>query len=62
MIWNQFVIGWHQTYVKEYVPLTDDEKKLIRLFFETNKEKNSAEDIENKSLVKILTLDHWTKA
>lgn len=50
MIWNQFVIGWHQTYVEEYVALTDDERKLIKLFFETEKE-------EVKPLVKLLTLD-----
>ena len=53
MIWNQFVVGWHQTYVEEYVSLTDDEKKLIKLFFDTEK----AEDV--KSLVKLLTLDDF---
>jgi len=53
LIWNQFVIGWHQTYVDEYVALTDDEKKLIKLFFDTEK----AEDV--KPLVKLLTLDNF---
>jgi len=53
LIWNQFVIGWHQTYVKEYVSLTDDEKKLIKLFFDTETD----EDL--KPLVKLLTLDNF---
>lgn len=46
-------VGWHHTYVEEYVSLTDDEKKLIKLFFDTEK----AEDV--KSLVKLLTLDDF---
>ncbi len=58
LIWNQFVIGWHQTYVKEYVQLTDEEKKLVRLFFEDDKEKDKHDD---KTLMKILTLDHWAQ-
>jgi len=53
LIWNQFVIGWHQTYVDEYVALSEDEKRLIKLFFDTEK----AEDV--KPLVKLLTLDDF---
>jgi len=53
MIWNQFVVGWHTTYVKEYVTLTDDEKKLLRIFFADEKTET------NEPLVKILTLDHF---
>ena len=33
LIWNQFVVGFHQSYVAEYVPLTDDEKRLVGCFF-----------------------------
>ena len=33
LIWNQFVIGFHQTYVKEYIPLADEEKRIVRAFF-----------------------------
>ena len=33
LIWNQFVIGFHQTYVKDYVELTSEEKRIIRAFF-----------------------------
>jgi len=55
LIWNQFVIGWHQTYVEEYVSLTDDEKKLIKIFFGIEKD----EDV--KPLVKLLTLDDFCR-
>jgi hypothetical protein len=34
LIWNQFVIGFHQTYVKEYIQLTDREKSIVKHFFE----------------------------
>jgi hypothetical protein len=50
LIWNQFVVGWHTTYVKEYVTLTDDEKRLLRIFFA---------DKMDEPLVKVLTLDHF---
>jgi hypothetical protein len=50
LIWNQFVIGWHTTYVKEYVTLTDDEKRLLRIFFA---------DKMDEPLIKVLTLDHF---
>lgn len=33
LIWNQFVIGFHQTYVKEYIPITENEKKIVKAFF-----------------------------
>ena len=33
LVWNQFVIGFHQTYVKEYIPLTEVEKRIVRVFF-----------------------------
>lgn len=33
LIWNQFVIGFHQEYVKEYIPLTENEKKIVKAFF-----------------------------
>lgn len=33
LIWNQFVIGWHQTWVEEYVPLTDSERRLVVSYF-----------------------------
>ena len=33
LIWNQFVIGFHQTYVKDYIPLTVEERKIVRAFF-----------------------------
>ena len=36
LVWNQFVVGWHQTYVQEYVPLTDEEKGIIRSYFGEN--------------------------
>jgi hypothetical protein len=49
LIWNQFVVGWHTTYVKEYVTLTDDEKRLLQIFFKE----------EDTPLVKILTLDYF---
>ncbi|MCK5611948.1 hypothetical protein KAR91_59310 [Candidatus Pacearchaeota archaeon] len=54
LIWNQFVIGFHQTYVKEYVPLSDDEKRLLQLFFN-----EFVEDKNDKELVKYLTLDKF---
>lgn len=50
LIWNQFVVGWHTTYVREYVELTDDEKRLLQIFF---KEETDV------PLVKILTLNHF---
>jgi hypothetical protein len=50
LIWNQFVVGWRKTYVKEYVALTDNEKRLLRIFFA---------DRIDEPLVKILTLDHF---
>ncbi len=53
LIWNQFVVGWHTTYVKEYVTLTDDEKRLLRIFFTENTDKAGV------PLIKILTLDHF---
>ena len=34
LIWNQFVIGFHQTYVEKYVSLTEKEKKVIKAFFD----------------------------
>ena len=33
LIWNQFVIGYHQTWVKEYVALTDAEKRIVTSYF-----------------------------
>jgi hypothetical protein len=33
LIWNQFVIGYHQTWVQEYVPLTDAERRLVKSYF-----------------------------
>ena len=33
LIWNQFVVGFHQTYVKDYIPLTAEEKRVVRAFF-----------------------------
>lgn len=33
LIWNQFVVGFHQSYAAEYIPLTDNEKRLVRCFF-----------------------------
>ncbi len=53
LIWNQFVVGFHTTYVKEYVALTDDEKRLLRIFFTENTDKAGV------PLIKILTLDHF---
>lgn len=32
LIWNQFVLGFHSTYVKEYVPLSIDEKRLVAAY------------------------------
>ena len=52
LIWNQFVIGFHQTYVKEYVPLSNDEKRLLQLFFN-----EFVEDDKSKDSIKYLTLD-----
>lgn len=54
LIWNQFVIGFHQTYVKEYVPLSDDEKRLLQLFFN-----EFIEDDNSNESVKYLTLDKF---
>ena len=54
LIWNQFVIGFHQTYVKAYVPLTDDEKRLLQLFFN-----EFVEGDNSKELVTYLTLDKF---
>lgn len=33
LIWNQFVTGFHQTYVKEYIPMSGEEKRIVRAFF-----------------------------
>ena len=33
LIWNQFVIGFHQTYVKEYIPMNMEEKRIVKAFF-----------------------------
>lgn len=33
LIWNQFVKGFHQTYVKDYIPLTEKEKEMLREYF-----------------------------
>lgn len=33
LIWNQFVVGFHQTYVEDYIPLTAEEKRVVRAFF-----------------------------
>ena len=33
LIWNQFVLGFHQTYVKEYVQFTKEEKRIIQCYF-----------------------------
>ncbi len=33
LIWNQFVIGFHQSYVYEYIPLTEQEKRLMKEYF-----------------------------
>jgi len=33
LIWNQFVMGFHQSYVSEYVPLTEEEKRIVRTYF-----------------------------
>jgi len=33
LIWNQFVIGFHQTYVKDYIPLSAEEKRIVRAYF-----------------------------
>lgn len=48
------MIGFHQTYVKEYVPLLDDEKRLLQLFFN-----EFIEDDNSNESVKYLTLDKW---
>lgn len=34
LIWNQFVIGFHHTYVKDYIPLTEGEKRIVRAYFD----------------------------
>jgi len=34
LIWNQFVVGFHQSYVKKYLPLTEDEKNILILNYE----------------------------
>ncbi len=31
LIWNQFVIGFHQSYIKKYLPLTEEEKNMLIL-------------------------------
>lgn len=33
LIWNQFVKGFHHTYVKEYIALTEDEKRIVQAYF-----------------------------
>ena len=33
LIWNQFVVGFHQTYVKEYIPMSGEEKRIVKAFF-----------------------------
>lgn len=33
LVWNQFVIGFRQSYVAEYIPLSDEEKRLVRSYF-----------------------------
>lgn len=33
LVWNQFVIGFHQTFVEDYVPLTKKEKRLLKCYF-----------------------------
>lgn len=33
LIWNQFVIGYHQTWVKEYVALTEAERRIVISYF-----------------------------
>lgn len=33
LIWNQFVVGFHQTYVKDYIPLSAEEKRLVRAYY-----------------------------
>lgn len=35
LLWNQFVIGFHQTYHKDYVELTIAEKKIFQNYFGT---------------------------
>ena len=33
LIWNQFVVGFHQTYVKDYISLTEEEKRIVKVYF-----------------------------
>jgi|Deesub1362B_J571_1020462.scaffolds.fasta_scaffold02558_5 hypothetical protein len=46
LIWNQFVIGFHQSYVKEYLPLTSEEKRILKRVFGVKAEN-------------IVPLDRW---
>jgi len=36
LIWNQFVVGFHQTYVKDYIPMSGEEKRIVRAYFGQN--------------------------
>ena len=36
LAWNQYVVGFHQTWSKDYIPLTDKEKELIKAMTNLN--------------------------
>lgn len=45
LIWNQFVIGFHQTYVKNYIPLTQEEKRIVGAYFGKDYQMSLEEDV-----------------
>lgn len=61
LLWNQMVLGWHQTWVKSYIALTDEEKRLVRAFFLTEKEMIPVEPEKEKlkDLIKVMKLDDF---
>lgn len=46
LLWNQYVVGFHQGYVKEYLPLTSKERLLLKKVF-------------GKGLENVVPLDEW---
>lgn len=43
LLWNQFVEGWHKTWVKSYVPLTETEKRIVKAYFNLKEPEPEAE-------------------
>lgn len=41
LIWNQFVVGFHQAYVKDYIPLIESEKRIVKEYFNISYQKEN---------------------